>query len=413
VAELKLLPVELIDISPHNPRGVFDDESLHSLADSIARLGVLQPILVKSIPEQGRYEIVAGERRWRASCLAQRSEIPALVIDVDVVELHEVQLVENLQREQLNPIEEALALAALQAFGSSDAALAQRLKRSLPFVRSRLNLLKLDPRVQQMVGEYKITIAAALELNRLDDPDAQFQIAQQITQENLTVSATATRVNRHNFEQRLAATRESRRLSLEHKLHALAEHNVVVTAATYDAAQHHRVWDLIFDACEGCQAKGVFLRADGQVEEVCVMPNCYNSLLTQQRAHIERVSQVRLVERQRALENVLDSEDVTSAHLQYILWTMLNLMGPAADDWRGEHSLLAHAETRGAGSADWNAVSSWPDEQVLTNILRLCVSHFVALSNDVLPSGLKQSLIQNFGVNPQVLGEEPVIDEAG
>jgi hypothetical protein len=336
-----------------------------------------------------------------------------LVIDVDDVELHEVQLVENLQREQLNPIEEAAAFAALQAFGYSDAALAQRLKRSLPFVRSRLNLLKLDPRVQQMVGEYKITIAAALELNRLDDPDTQFQIAQQIAQETLTASATAACVNRYNLEQRLAASRESRRLSLEHKLHALAKHNVVVTAATYDPEQHHRAWDLIFDACEGCLVKGVFLRADGQVEEICIRPKCYNSLLTQQRGRIERVSQVRLVERQRALENVLDSEDVTSAHLQYILWTMLNLMGPAADGWRGEHNMLTHAETHGAGLADWNLVSSWPDEQVLTNIVRLCVSHFVGLSNDVLPSGLKQSLIQNFGVNPQLLGEEAAIDEAG
>src|SRR4051794_37589914 len=109
MAELKTIAIDLIDASPHNPRKMFDDTALDALAGSISDLGVLQPILVRESQTNGRYEIVAGERRWRASCLANQREIPALIVTLDEPVVQEVQIIENLERAQLNPIEEALA----------------------------------------------------------------------------------------------------------------------------------------------------------------------------------------------------------------------------------------------------------------------------------------------------------------
>jgi len=412
VAELRTIPVDQIDYSPHNPRRVFDDESLHALADSITRLGVLQPILVRWMTERERYEIVAGERRWRASCLAERPNIPALVIELDDPTRREIQLVENLEREQLNPIDEAQAFEVLQQhFNYTDTGLAQRLKRSSQFVRGRLDLLKLDPRVQQLVAQGRITIGSALELVRLDDGDVQLGVAQQVVQDNLTALATAARVNHHKFEQRLLATQASRRLSLERKTEALAERGIVITTHTFDPERHHRVWDLVFNRCDDCQLKGTFLRDDGQVEAICVEPACYNDLLTTHRAFRQQAERLQGAERRRELERVLDVDDVTTPHLCYLLWTLLNAIGPEADTWRAEFDLPDYVDASAATSAEWDTISSWSDEQLLTSIMRLCIGHIATLSNNRLPEGLKHSLIEQFGVNPHVLSQRVASNE--
>jgi ParB family chromosome partitioning protein len=247
MTELKMIPLDLIDASLHNPRRAFDDVSLQALAHSIARLGVLQPILITERSENGRYEIVAGERRWRASRLAQKTEIPALVVELDDPLLHEVQLIENLEREQLNPIEEALAFKSLQEyFTYTDVTLAQRLKRSTQFIRSRLDLLKLHPAIQQHVTEERITIGAALEIGRIEEAEAQLVLAEEVVQGKLTALETTARVNRYKYEKRLQATRLNKKLNLERREQALATQGTVVTPESYIPERHHRVWDLMF-----------------------------------------------------------------------------------------------------------------------------------------------------------------------
>lgn len=403
MTQLKILPIHLIDSSPHNPRQVFDADALTSLADSITRLGVLQPILVTRNPTSERYTIIAGERRWRASRLAKKTKIPAIVVELDDPVIREVQLIENLEREQLNPIDEALALQSLQEqFGYSEYGLAQRLKRSYQFVRGRLELLKLDERVQQFLRDNTISIMAALELAQIEDGDVQFLLAQQVLTSNLTALETATRVTQYKIQQRLAANQAMRRLNLEQRTQVLAAHGVVVRAETYDPKQHHRTWDLVFAECAACQQKGQFLRNDGQVEDVCVTPDCYANLLAQQRSANERINQVRRGERRRAFEKVLDTDEVRTEHLQYLFWSMLNLMGPMADGWRREFCFPLYSDdTMHAGV--WDLISTWSDEELLTNIMRLNVSYLAALNSPSLPEGLKRSLVINFDIDPQIV----------
>ncbi len=411
MAELKMIPIDLIDASLHNPRRAFDDDSLHVLANSISRLGVLQPILITERSKEGRYEIVAGERRWRASRIARKTEIPALVVELDDPLLREVQLIENLEREQLNPIEEALAFKSLQErFDYTDVTLAQRLKRSTQFIRSRLDLLKLHPDVQRYVAEERITIGAALEIGRIEEVEAQFVLAEEVVQGKLTALETTSRVNQYKYEKRLQATRLNKKLSLERRERALATQSMVVTPESYAPERHHRVWDLMFPECATCTQKGVFLRPDGQVEDICVKPECYSELLLHQQEVRERIQHSRRVERRRAFEKVLASEDVMSEHLQYLLWTMLNLMGPTVDPWRSEVQLPPYSDAPATASVEWDTISRWSYEQLLTNIIGLSVGHIASLSNSSLPKGLKRSLIAQFGIQPQLLDESP--DEA-
>lgn len=340
-------------------------------------------------------------------------DIPAIVVDLDSPTVHEVQIVENLEREHLNPIDQAHAFQRLQReYNYSDTALAQRLRRSPRFIRNRIDLLKLDPRVQQLVAQGRIAIASALELLRLDDSDTQFEVARQVEHDNLTAPATAARVNRYKFEQRLLASKASRRLSLERKTQTLAEQGVVITPGSFDPEKHHRTWDLIFSECRACRIRGMFLRDDGQVEDVCVEPECYGALLAQRQEFNARQGRLRHSERRKALERVLDSDDVTTPHLQYLLWALLDLMGPEADPWRSECGLPVYSDAPTMPSAEWALISIWSDEQVLTHIMRLCVGHIAVLSNSRLPTGLIQSLTEHFGVSPTVLENSPITNEA-
>lgn len=409
MAQLQTIRIDLIDRSPHNPRRTFDTDALNTLASSIERVGVLSPILVVNNPTTGRYEIVAGERRWRASELARQVEIPAFIIEGDDPIVREIQIVENLEREQLNPIDEGLAFQSLMTqFNYTEGQLAQRFRRSPQFIRSRLDLVRLDQRVQQLVIDGRIAIGSALELLRLEDPDMQLQAAQRVEHERLTAEATASLVLHQRFEQRLLANQTTRRMNFERREQELAAEGIVITPHSLDPTQHHRVWDLRFLECQTCQLKGTFLRTDGQIEAVCVVPTCYDRLVQQQRTVNERAIRTKQADRRAALEQVLDVEDVMTAHLHYLLWTMLDLMGPAADAWRREIGLPISPSREQAHVSDWEAISSWSDEQLLSNIMRLSMSHIAALSNDVLPPGLKRSLTQNFGVASRLLDENPL-----
>ena len=181
--------VELIDSGPSQPRTHFDEASLERLADSIRSHGVVQPILVRRRGE--RYELIAGERRWRAAKIAGLPKIPVVVKEIPDEDLLEIALIENIQREDLNPIEEAQAYKKLiETVGLTQEALASRLGRDRSYITNYLRLLRLPTDIQQLVQEGKLTTGHARTLLGLTHVDLQRRIARRIIEEDLSVRST-------------------------------------------------------------------------------------------------------------------------------------------------------------------------------------------------------------------------------
>ena len=171
------------------PRKSFDEDSLLELSESLKQYGVLQPLLVQD--KKDYYEIIAGERRWRAAKLAGLKEIPVIIKKLTDREIVEISLIENIQRENLNPIEEALAYKKLiNEFHLKQDELAERISKSRTSVTNAMRLLKLDQRVQQMVIDDLITTGHARALLGITDSEKQYITAQQIFDENLSVRET-------------------------------------------------------------------------------------------------------------------------------------------------------------------------------------------------------------------------------
>ena len=168
-----------IDPNPDQPRRVFQEEAITQLAQSIKDQGVLQPILV--VPgEHGRYRIVAGERRWRAARMAGLETVPCVVRDLDIVQQMEIALIENLQREDLNPIEVAQGIRSLmQHCGYTQEAVASRLSKSRPAVANLLRLLTLPEEIMGMVQEGALSAGHARVLAGLDDDKVKLALAKQ------------------------------------------------------------------------------------------------------------------------------------------------------------------------------------------------------------------------------------------
>ncbi|MFI0410264.1 ParB/RepB/Spo0J family partition protein [Actinomadura sp. 3N508] len=185
------LPVRSITANPRQPRDHFDDEALEELAESIRIVGLLQPIVVRKAPLGERdYELIMGERRLRASKLAGLDVIPAIVRDTGDNELLRDALMENLHRQQLNPLEEAAAYQQLlQDFGATHEQLAGRIGRSRPHITNTLRLLNLPPAVQRRVAAGVLSAGHARALLSLDSVEAQEHLAQRIVQEGLSVRA--------------------------------------------------------------------------------------------------------------------------------------------------------------------------------------------------------------------------------
>ena len=185
VDEVRMLPIGQIDPNRDQPRRSFDEEALKELAASIRAVGVLQPIIVA--PDGERYTIIAGERRYRASRLAELTEIPAIVRDWDSQKRLEAALVENLQRDDLNPIEEALGVRRLMdETGLTQEKAAERLGKSRPAVANLLRLLTLPDSVKQMLVEGKLSAGHARALVTVD-PRRQVQLANLTVQQGWSV----------------------------------------------------------------------------------------------------------------------------------------------------------------------------------------------------------------------------------
>ena len=180
------LKIALIEPNSEQPRKNFDEEALKELADSIKEYGILQPLLVQK--KDSHYEIIAGERRWRAAKLAGLVEVPVLIREYDKQRTMEIALIENVQRADLNPIEEALAYQRLiQEFDLTQEEIAGRVAKNRATITNSMRLLKLDPRVQQMLVDEQISSGHARALLGLDDGERQYQAAKRIVQENLSV----------------------------------------------------------------------------------------------------------------------------------------------------------------------------------------------------------------------------------
>lgn len=191
VKEVKV-PVEtkvklsLIEPNKDQPRKVFDEDALIELSESIKQYGVLQPLLVQK--KDDYYEIIAGERRWRAAKLAGVKEVPVVIKDYSTQEVMEIALIENIQREDLNPIEEARAYQRLiKDYRLKQDEVAEKVSKSRAAITNALRLLKLDERVQDMVIESKISSGHARTILSIDDNDKQYMIAQKIFDEKLSV----------------------------------------------------------------------------------------------------------------------------------------------------------------------------------------------------------------------------------
>ncbi|MCY3785643.1 MAG: ParB/RepB/Spo0J family partition protein [bacterium] len=181
------IAVSSIVPNSHQPRTEFSEEPLDALADSIGRIGVLQPILVRQV-DVDRFELVAGERRWRAAKRAGLRAIPALVRDVEDQESLEEALVENLHREDLNPLEEAAAFVQLQQdFGLTQQAVAERVGRSRAAVTNATRLLQLPAEVQELVAARQISAGHGRALLTVADPAKQVRLARRVVSEGWSV----------------------------------------------------------------------------------------------------------------------------------------------------------------------------------------------------------------------------------
>ena len=190
--QTQIVNVKISDIYPNNtqPRIHFDEDKIIALCESIKKHGVLQPIVLRK-DEDGKYMIIAGERRYRASKLARKSDIPAVIKDIPMKDIMEIALIENLQREELNPIEEALAYRSLiKNYEVTQEEISEAVGKSRPHITNTLRLLNLPQKIMDMIDQGQITAGHGKALLRVNDENLQLELANKVIAEELSVRAT-------------------------------------------------------------------------------------------------------------------------------------------------------------------------------------------------------------------------------
>ena len=186
------LPIYKVEPNPDQPRKDFDPEELENLAESIRVHGLIQPLTVREMPN-GYYQIIAGERRWRASRLAKLSEVPVVILEADDKKAMELALIENLQRQDLNPVEEALGYKSLmEDYGLTQEEAASRVGKSRPAVANALRLLSLNPEVLELVRSGSLTAGHARAIASLKSEKKQLDAAKKVIALSLSVRQTET-----------------------------------------------------------------------------------------------------------------------------------------------------------------------------------------------------------------------------
>ena len=228
--------VKITSVEPNRkqPRKTFDEDSLQELSDSIKQVGLIQPILVQD--RKDHYEIIAGERRWRAAKLAGLKEVPVIIRDYSEQEIMEISLIENIQREDLNPIEEAQAYKRLLTeFHLKQDEVAERVSKSRAAVTNSIRLLKLSDEVQQMVIDDMISTGHARTLLAVEDKDEQYNLAQRIFDEKLSVRDVEKLVKNLHKPEKAPKKTENKTMEviyqdIEEKLKQKLSTKVVVTS---------------------------------------------------------------------------------------------------------------------------------------------------------------------------------------
>jgi len=191
---VKVIPVDRIESNPRNPRLAFDEATLEELASSIREHGVLQPILVRPVDEN-RFQLVAGERRWRASKIAGQATIPALVEEIDDDTAMEISIIENLQREDISVLDEAAMYdRMIREHGYSIRKLAEKLGKDKGYLENRLRLADAPPEVRELVSLRKDTLSHAYELMKVSDPKKRKKLADQVARNELSLVKLRERI---------------------------------------------------------------------------------------------------------------------------------------------------------------------------------------------------------------------------
>jgi ParB family chromosome partitioning protein len=185
-AQIREVPTDRILPNPAQPRLSYEEDSLVELADSIREHGVLQPILVRPVGNQ--FELIAGERRWRASRMAQRDSIPAIVVEFDDETALEVSIIENLQREDVSPLEEAAMFRKMTDLGYSLRQLAQKIGKDKGYVENRIRLAEAPPEIRELVSLRKDTLSHAYELMKIRDERTRRRLAKKVAAGELTLT---------------------------------------------------------------------------------------------------------------------------------------------------------------------------------------------------------------------------------
>jgi ParB family chromosome partitioning protein len=208
--QLKEIAVDKIKIAPRQPRQIFDPEKLAELAESIKELGVIQPVVVR--PDQdGGYELIAGERRWRACKMLGHKTIPVVIKDYHDLEATAVALIENIQRENLNPLEEALAYQQLmEEFNLTQEEVSERVGKSRPFVANMIRLLGLADEVKEMLTRGQLSAGHARALLAVEDIKKQVDLAEKIVKQQLNVRQTEDLTRAHNKKEKERDTKKRR-----------------------------------------------------------------------------------------------------------------------------------------------------------------------------------------------------------
>ena len=203
--EIREIPINKLRVNPYQPRKTFNQESLQELAESIKEHGVIQPIIVKKSIKD--YEIVAGERRFRASRLAGKETIPAIIKNFTDEQMMEIAVLENLQRENLNSIEEALAYETLMKnLNLTQEQLSKRVGKSRSYITNILGLLTLPEEVKELVKQEKITTSHARTLSKLEDKEKILDLANKIINENLNVRQVEETTKEEEFTKKVKQT---------------------------------------------------------------------------------------------------------------------------------------------------------------------------------------------------------------
>ena len=265
--------IRISDIEPRRdqPRKTFEREALEVLADSIAAYGVLQPIIVRANPiSEGTYEIIAGERRWRASKMAGLTEIPAVIFDGDELKAAQVALIENVQREDLNPVEEAMGYGALiERFGLTQEQVAKQVGKSRPAIANMLRLLELPTEVLEMLRDGAISSGHARALLGLHGEELMIECAQKIIDKAMSVREVEAMVQRINNlrtepeEERVHPQIKAHMKELEHRAMSSLGRKVRISRSS-----HKKVVELSYSDDEDLEALLTSLCGNGIFKEV-------------------------------------------------------------------------------------------------------------------------------------------------